>query len=111
MERFVTKKAKFVTLVKNFVNLEERIVTSEAEFVISEAIFVTPQVGFVTSCNDWCVSVCRFVCVCMCVCHLKKPFASELETHRNEMNVSPVSATLYTFIDVFSSLSQAINSW
>ena len=27
-----------------------------------------------------------------------KPFASELETHRSEMNVSQVSATLYTFM-------------
>ena len=30
--------------------------------------------------------------------HLKKPFASELETNTNEINDSPVSATLYTFM-------------
>ena len=33
-----------------------------------------------------------------CVYLLEKPFASELETHTNEINVSQVSATLYTFI-------------
>ena len=88
MERFITKKAKFVTFVKKIVNLEERIVTSEAGFVTSEAIFVTPQAGFVTSCNDWCVSMCVGLSVTVCVCYLKKPFASELETHTNEMNVS-----------------------
>ena len=33
-----------------------------------------------------------------CVDLLEKPFASELETHTNEINVSQVSATLYTFI-------------
>ena len=33
-----------------------------------------------------------------CVYLLEKPFASELETHTNEINVSQVSATFYTFI-------------
>ena len=33
-----------------------------------------------------------------CVDLLEKPVACELETHRNEINVSQVSATLYTFM-------------
>ena len=61
--------------------------------------------GFVTLCNDlMCVGVflcLLYVCVCVCVCHLKRPFASELETNLNEMNVSQVSATLYTFMGYF----------
>ena len=36
--------------------------------------------------------------MCVCVYNLRKPFASELETHSNEFNVSQVSATLYTFL-------------
>ena len=66
----------------------------------------------VCQCVFLCVSVCLcvlcvFVCVCACVvcvcvyvcvwCN-NKPFASELETHTNEINVSQVSATLYTFM-------------
>ena len=60
-----------------------------------------------------CVCVCQYlfvcavcVCVCLCVCCLclyvfvcnNKPFASELETHTNEINLSLVSATLYKFM-------------
>ena len=33
-----------------------------------------------------------------CVDLLEEPFASELETHTNEINVSQVSATLYKFM-------------
>ena len=33
-----------------------------------------------------------------CVYLLGKPFSSNLETHTNEINVSQVSATLYTFM-------------
>ena len=54
-----------------------------------------------------CVCQCVFLClVCVCVCQCgcavvsinNKPFASELETHRNDINISEVSATLYTFM-------------
>ena len=48
-----------------------------------------------------CVHMIMYVHVCMFVCHLKKPFASELETNTNEKNVSQVSATLYTFMYTF----------
>ena len=34
----------------------------------------------------------------MCLLTITKPFASELETHTSKINVSPVSATLYTFM-------------
>ena len=45
--------------------------------------------------------VCVGLSVFVCVCHLKKPFARELETNTNEMNVSQVSATLCTFMGNF----------
>ena len=99
MQRFVTKKSKFITVVEKFVTLEDRIVTSEEDFLTSEDIFVTPMQDLLLCVMIWrvWVFVCFCVC-CMCVCHLKKPFASELETNTNEINVSQVSATLYTSI-------------
>ena len=101
MERFVKQKAKFITIVEKFVTLEERIVISEEYFLTSEDIFVTSMQDLLPCVMIWgvWVFVCFCVCCkCVCVCHPKKPFASELETNTNEMNVSQVSATLYKFI-------------
>ena len=107
--RYLRGKIRYLYWKIRYLRGKNRYIRGRIRYIRGQISY--PKAGFVTSCNDL---VC--VCVCMCVNHqktirqwtgdhlytcvylLEKPFASELETHTNEINVSQVSATLHTFM-------------